>query len=57
MSCKRTTPSQPLLAGRPYTPANRTDVRQTWLRYGWQPPSREMQEVIKARLNPMGVPA
>lgn len=57
MQVKRTAPSQPLMAGRPYTPANRTDVRQTWLRFGWQPPNRKHQELVKARLNPLGVPA
>lgn len=56
MQSKRVNPSQPLLQGRPYTPAAATDVVKTWLRYGWQPPSRERQEEVRVKLNP-GVPA
>ena len=57
MQVKRTVPTQPLLQGRPYTPAAATDVAKTWLRHGWQPPCRQAQEQAKVRLNPMGVPA
>jgi hypothetical protein len=57
MNTKRTEPTQPLLQGRPYTPAAATDITKTWLRHGWQPPCRQSQEETKVRLNPMGVPA
>lgn len=57
MQVKRTVPTQHLLNGRPYTSAAATDVAKTWLRHGWVPPSRQQQELAKARLNPMGVPA
>lgn len=57
MDIKRTMPTQPLLQGRPYTPAAATDITKTWLRHGWQPPCRQTQEETKVRLNPMGVPA
>jgi hypothetical protein len=57
MNAKRTEPKQPLLQGRPYTPAAATDVTKTWLRHGWQPPCRQSQEEIKVRLNPMGMAA
>ena len=57
MTAKRVEPTQPLLQGRPYTPAAATDITKTWLRHGWQPPSRQVQEQAKVRLNPMGVPA
>lgn len=58
MTASRTIPSQPLLQGRPYTPAAATNVTHTWLRHGWQPPCRLQQEAIRARLNPVvGVPA
>jgi hypothetical protein len=53
MEVKRTTPTQPLLQGRPYTPAAATNVAQTWLRHGWTPPDRSRQEALRARLNPM----
>lgn len=26
-----------LLTGMPYTPADRTDIRKTWVKHGWQP--------------------
>ena len=26
-----------------YTPAVATDVQQTWMKYGWTPPSKEKQ--------------
>lgn len=57
MQVKRTVPTQPLLQGRPYTPAAATDVAKTWLRHGWQPPCRQTQDRMRARLNPMGVQA
>lgn len=57
MQVKRTVPSHPLLQGRPYTPAAQTDVSRTWLRHGWTLPCRKSQELARARLNPLGVPA
>ena len=30
-------PSKTLLGGFPYTPASKTDVRETWRRFGWSP--------------------
>lgn len=55
MAAKRTEPTQPLLNGRPYTPAAATDITKTWLRHGWQPPCKHTQELAKVKLNPMGV--
>jgi hypothetical protein len=52
MQVKRTTPTQSLLCGRPYTPAAATDVVKTWLNFGWVPPSREVQQQAMQRLNP-----
>lgn len=30
-------PEQTLLQGKPYVPAKRTDVRETWRKFGWEP--------------------
>lgn len=32
-----------LLQGRPYKNAASTDVRETWKRFGWQPPPKPQQ--------------
>lgn len=50
---KETLPTKSLLQGCPYTPAAATDVRETWLRFGWQPPCREKQQAEMRRLNPL----
>lgn len=54
MEQKRYVPDQLLVNGRPYTSAAATDVVRTWMRHGWQPPSRENQQQAKEKLNPMG---
>lgn len=33
-----------LLQGRPYRNAASTDVRETWKRFGWQPPQPKPQQ-------------
>lgn len=43
-----------LLRGHPYRPAVQTNVMDTWLRHGWQPPSRRRQAAVRAKLNPLG---
>lgn len=53
MIVKKTTPTQALLAGRPYTPAAATNVAETWLRFGWVPPCRQAQDAMRAQLNPL----
>lgn len=34
---------QTLLTGKPYTPAAKTDIRETFKRLGWTPPSEAKQ--------------
>jgi hypothetical protein len=55
MAAKRVNPTESLLGGRPYTPAASTDVAKTWLSFGWVPPSRDAQQEVMQRLNPMSV--
>ncbi len=50
---KLTQPTTHLMSGRAYVPASATNVRETWLLFGWQPPSRERQQVEMQRLNPL----
>jgi len=38
---RRTEPSWRLTEGGHYVPAWRTDVQQTWRRFGWVPPSQQ----------------
>jgi len=38
---RRTEPSWKLTDGGHYVPAWRTDVQQTWRRFGWVPPSQQ----------------
>ena len=38
---RRTEPSWRLTDGGHYVPAWRTDVQQTWRRFGWVPPSQQ----------------
>jgi hypothetical protein len=44
-------PDHLLINGRPYVMAAATDVQQTWLRNGWQPPDRRRQQEIREQLN------
>jgi len=56
MQNKPIEPTQPLVNGRPYTPAASTDVTKTWSRFGWVPPNRRKQADAMIRLNPLPVP-
>lgn len=56
MNPKLTQPSQALVNGRRYTRAVDTNVRETWISFGWQPPSREEQHAKLLRLNPLPIP-
>jgi len=38
---RRTEPSWRLTDGGHYVPAWKTDVQQTWRRFGWMPPSQQ----------------
>ena len=57
MQPKLTRPTTDLAKGRPYVPSAATNVRETWLLFGWQPPSREKQQEQMKRLNPLPIPA
>ena len=45
-----------LASGRVYRTSAATNVRETWLAAGWQPPSRERQRAEMKRLNPLPIP-
>lgn len=40
---------QTLLSGKPYTPAAKTDIRETFKRLGWTPPSKAKQTEGEAK--------